>query len=235
MRGFEVAPMYRSAGELNEVGGDFYDAFEIDGGWMVMLGDVTGRGAEAASLTALARYTIRTAGILTGNVSLAASIADDTLKQGRELSLCSALILLLPDTDTEPVRISILAAGHPLPMLVRAGNVEPVGQSGPLLGAPDEPDWPVATVELAPGDQLVLYTDGVTEARGETERFGEERLRASLASASDATGAVASVESALRSFGAGAPEDDAAVLAIMRSSAGSPTPNPARATATSRA
>jgi serine phosphatase RsbU (regulator of sigma subunit)/PAS domain-containing protein len=219
MEGFEVAKMYRSAGEVNEVGGDFYDAFRIDGGWMVTIGDVTGRGAEAASLTALARYTIRTAGMLTGNASLAASIVDESLKRGQELSLCSALILVLPDTDSDPVRVSVLAAGHPLPLLVRAGKVEPVGQSGPLLGAPDTPDWAVETVELAEGDQLVLYTDGVTEARGQRERFGEARLRTSLASVADAAAAVASVESALLAFGAGTPDDDAAVLAIMRSSA----------------
>jgi sigma-B regulation protein RsbU (phosphoserine phosphatase) len=91
-----------------------------------------------------------------------------------------------------------------------------------LLGAPDTPDWAVDTVELAEGDQLVLYTDGVTEARGQKERFGEGRLRTSLASAADAAAAVASVESALLAFGAGTPDDDAAVLAIMRSSARSP-------------
>src|SRR5438093_7285395 len=177
---------------------------------MVSNGHVTGRRAEAASLTALARYTIRTAGMLTGNASLAASIVDESLKRGQELSLCSALILVLPDTDTNPVRVSVLAAGHPLPFLVRGGKVKPVGQSGPLVGAPGEPDWTVETVKLAEGDQLVLYTDGVTEARGQSERFGEERLRASLASAADAAAAVAAVESALLSFGAGPPEDDAA-------------------------
>ena len=72
MRGFEVATMYRPAGEVNEVGGDFYEAFEIEGGWMLAIGDVVGRGAAAASVTALARYTIRTAGKLTGDPRAAA-------------------------------------------------------------------------------------------------------------------------------------------------------------------
>ncbi len=72
MRGFEVATMYRPAGEVNEVGGDFYEAFEIEGGWMLAIGDVVGHGAAAASVTALARYTIRTAGKLTGDPRAAA-------------------------------------------------------------------------------------------------------------------------------------------------------------------
>ncbi len=216
IHGFEVATMYRPAGEVSEVGGDFYDAFEVGDGWMVVIGDVTGRGAAAASLTALARYTIRTAGMLTGNAAMAASIVDESLKRGRELSLCSAVILVIPDTNAEAAPVSVLAAGHPLPMLVRDGQVESVGKTGPLLGAPDEPYWTTDTVELAEGDQLVLYTDGVTDARGHGDRFGEKRLRATLAQAPDPGTAVASIESALRSFGAGTPEDDAAVLAIMR-------------------
>jgi PAS domain S-box-containing protein len=218
MRGFEVATMYRPAGEINEVGGDFYDAFEIGGGWMVAIGDVTGRGAAAASLTALARYTIRTAGKLTGSPFLAASLVDESLKRAPELSLCSAVILVLPNSEDDRAPISILVAGHPLPLLVRRGEAQTVGRPGPLLGAPHEPDWEVTRVELSPGDQLVLYTDGVTEARGRDDRFGEERLRASLAAVGSPGTAVAAVESALDSFVTGVPEDDAAILAVMRSS-----------------
>ena len=136
IRGFEVATMYRPAGEVNEVGGDFYEAFEIEGGWMLAIGDVMGRGAAAASVTALARYTIRTAGKLTGDPRAAARMLDEGLKQGMDLSLCSAIILVLPDSDDDPVRASLLVAGHPLPLLVRAGTVEPVGQPGPLPALP---------------------------------------------------------------------------------------------------
>jgi PAS domain S-box-containing protein len=219
LRGFDVATMYRPAGEVNEVGGDFYDAFEIDGGWMVAIGDVMGRGAAAASLTGLARHTIRTAGRLTGNPRLAASVVDESLKRDHELLLCSAVILVLPDTDEGPARIPILVAGHPPPLRLRAGTTDAVGAGGPLLGAPDEHEWELTTVELGVGDQLILYTDGVTEARGKRNRFGERRLRQSVAGAADPRAAVAAVESALDSFVAGEPEDDAAVLAIMRSRA----------------
>jgi serine phosphatase RsbU (regulator of sigma subunit) len=209
--------MYRPAGEVNEVGGDFYDVFEIEGGWMVAIGDVMGRGAAAASLTGLARHTIRTAGRLTGDPRAAAGIVDESLKRGVDLLLCSAIVLVLPDVDRDPARISILVAGHPAPLLIREGTVEPAGLQGPLLGAPDEHRWELSTLELSAGEQLVLYTDGVTEARGPKERFGEERLRASLSSASGPHAVVQAVEHALDSFIAGEPEDDAAVLAILRS------------------
>jgi PAS domain S-box-containing protein len=219
LRGFEVATMYRPAGEVNEVGGDFYDAFEIDGGWMVAIGDVMGRGAAAASLTGLARHTIRTVGRLTGNPQLAASLVDESLKREPELLLCSAVILVLPDTLEEPARLSILVAGHPPPLRRRAGTIDAVGASGPLLGAPDEHEWELGTLDLGVGDQLILYTDGVTEARGDRNRFGEQRLRESVEGAANPRAAVAAVESALDSFIPGEPEDDAALLAIMRSTA----------------
>ncbi len=216
-RGFELAAMYRPAGEVNEVGGDFYDAFAIEGGWMVAIGDVMGRGAAAASLTGVARHTISTAGRLTGDPRAAARLVDESLKRGADLLLCSAIILVLPDVDRDPARIPILVAGHPAPLLIREGAVESAGLHGPLLGAPDEHRWELSTVELSAGEQLVLYTDGVTEARGAGERFGEERLRDSLSSADDPRAVIRSVERALDSFIAGEPEDDAAVLAILRS------------------
>ena len=141
--------MYRPAGEVNEVGGDFYDAFEIDGGWMVAIGDVMGRGAAAASLTGLARHTIRTAGRLTGDPRQAARLVDESLKRGPDLLLCSAIILVLPDTDRDPARIPILIAGHPPPLLIAERKVEPIALQGPLLGAPEEHHWELSTMELS--------------------------------------------------------------------------------------
>ena len=217
MPGFAVATMYRPAGEVNEVGGDFYEAIEIDGGWMIAMGDVMGSGARAASLTALARYTIGTVGKLTGNPHLAAQMLDRSLKEGTDMSLCTAVILVLPSGEEDPVEASILVAGHPLPLLVRAGNVETVGEPGPLLGAPTEPEWKAVGVPLSDGDQLVVYTDGVTEARGAEDRFGETRLRAGLADVADPWQAVARIETALDSFLVDPPDDDAAMLVIMRS------------------
>jgi sigma-B regulation protein RsbU (phosphoserine phosphatase) len=189
---------------------------------MVAIGDVVGRGAPAASVTALARYTIRTAGRLTGDPRWAASMLDESLKQRTDLLLCSAIVLVLPDTDDDPVRASLLIAGHPLPLLVRAGRVEAVGKPGPLVGTLESPRWEVTPVEMSRGDQLVLYTDGVTEARGEADRFGEDRLRASLSAVSNPTETVARIETDLDSFLVGPPQDDAAMLVVLRPDAALP-------------
>ena len=87
--GWSVAAMYRPAGAENEIGGDFYDAFRIAGGWMVVIGDVTGRGAQAASVTALARYTLRTAAALTGDPVVALESLNRELLTAAAASLCS--------------------------------------------------------------------------------------------------------------------------------------------------
>jgi PAS domain S-box-containing protein len=230
MQGWEVATMYRPAGGENEVGGDFYEAFEVEGGWVVALGDVAGKGAAAASLTALVRHTIRTAARLTGDPEAAARQVHDSLRQQTDLALCSALILVLPESTTDPARVRVLSAGHPLPLLLRGSTAVEVGTHGPLLGAADAPRWSVETVELREGDQLVMYTDGVTEARGERDRFGDYRLRAKLASVPDPASAVARVEAALDAFLVNEPEDDAAMLAMKRTSvAPEPAADPAAA------
>jgi PAS domain S-box-containing protein len=218
MPGWETATLYRPAGEVNEVGGDFYDAFEVEGGWMIVVGDVVGRGAEAASLTALARYTIRTAGTLTADPLAALRMLDAALRERAESAICTAAIVVLPGDEPgrEPVRI--VSAGHPLPLLARGGEVVAAGAPGPLLGALGDTGWELGSVPIDDGDRLIIYTDGVTEARGERGRFGEDRLRAELAGAADPAEIVATVETALGSFASGPPQDDAAVVAIMRKS-----------------
>jgi PAS domain S-box-containing protein len=216
MTGWEVATMYRPAGEVNEVGGDFYDAFPIDGGWMVVVGDVVGRGPEAASLTALARYTLRTAGILTGDPRIALSMLNEALRARAEIAPCTVAVVVLPDEETPEVDVMVACAGHPLPLLIRDEAVGEVGAPGPLLGAFDVSAWEVERVPLAPGDQLAVYTDGVIEARGRADRFGEERLRSQLSGANRPVHAIARIETALEQFVSGTPDDDAAMVAILR-------------------
>jgi len=216
MQGWESAAMYQPAGEVNAVGGDFYDAFEIDGGWMLTVGDVVGRGAAAASLTALARHTIRTAGILTGDPCRALELLDDALRARGEGALCTAAILVLPSTDADPAAVTLVAGGHPLPLLLRDGEVAEVGRPGPLLGAFKDSAWERQALELRSGDGLVLYTDGVIEARGASERFGDTRLRAELAGATSPLAAIGRVGRALEDFLGGEPDDDVAVIAVRR-------------------
>ena len=219
MDGWEVATMYRPAGELNEVGGDFYDAFSIDGGWVVAIGDVVGRGATAASLTSLARHTIRTACKITRDPPTALRMLNEALTRRAETALCTVALIVLSETSSAAAEAVAYSAGHPLPLLLSGERVAEVGRPGPLLGAIEGHGWRPQAILLQPGDQLVVYTDGVTEARGEGGRFGEERLRRRLAGTPDPIRAVARIEAALDEFLPDAPQDDAAMVVVRRSGA----------------
>ncbi len=178
---------------------------------MLLVGDVTGRGAEAAALTGQARHTLRTAGTLLDDPEAVLDQLNQALAQRRELTPCTvALVHLAPDTRTA----TVLCAGHPQPMLVRDGRVRAVGHFGPVLGAWADSRWRADRIDLEPGDVLVLYTDGVTDTVGDGERFGDTRLLATLRSVRDAEGAVAAIEHALNAFQRGAQADDTAVLAL---------------------
>ena len=218
MPGWEVATMYEPAGEINEVGGDFYEVFRVEDGWAVVLGDVSGKGASAAALTAEARHTIRTAGSLSGDPRRGLYLLDENLRGRDDAALCSVALLILPELDSQSsADVRIYLAGHPHPLLIRNGRAVIVGEPGPLLGVVDEPFWEPATVTVEPGDQLILYTDGVIEAkRANGERFGTDRLCEGLAGCTSPELAVERVRSALASFGARDREDDAALVAIRR-------------------
>jgi len=213
--GWSAAAMYRPAGAENEVGGDFYDAFPVAGGWMIVIGDVTGRGARAASVTAQARYTLRTAAVLTGDPLVALATLNRALLARRDSALCSVAALSLSEDPLQPVRLAV--AGHPPPLLVDGATVVETTAAGPLLGAFADAGWALETVPVAPGQQLVVITDGITEAAGPGGRFGEERLREELAGATSPSLAVRRLEGALHDFTNGILDDDAAILAVARS------------------
>ncbi len=223
--GWSVAAMYRPAGAENEIGGDFYDAFRIAGGWMVVIGDVTGRGAQAAAVTALARYTLRTAAALTGDPVIALETLNRDLLARRGASLCSVAAMAIDEDHARPVRLAI--AGHPAPLLVDRDAVIEATVSAPVLGAFPDAGWGIEHVEVRPGQQLVVITDGVTESTGAEERFGEARLRAALAGVSSPALAVQTVEGALSEFSAGPLDDDAAILAIAPTPAAGEQASPA--------
>jgi PAS domain S-box-containing protein len=213
--GVELAARYRTGAVGVEVGGDFYDAFPTRGGWTMTIGDACGKGAAAAGVTALARHTIRalafeaeTPGdVLRGvNDRLARQPDGDAL-------LTAALVKLVPGDDE--LHVTVACAGHPPPFVVRTGgDVEELGRPGTLLGpfAREAIFEDVSTV-LRPSDALVLYTDGVTEARRDGRLFGEARLREVLSqSAGTAAHCMAdAIETAVEDFG-GAPTDDMALL-----------------------
>jgi PAS domain S-box-containing protein len=211
--GWRFASIYMPAGGETDVGGDFYDVFPTGAGWMAMMGDVVGRGAAAASLTAMARYTLRTAGSLVGTPTMGLARLNDNLRERGEMALCTAVIVLLREGTDEA---SFVCAGHPLPYLVRGGQVMSVGRTGPLLGAFEHGHWLPASLRLERGDVLVLYTDGVLDAKGKTERFGEQRLAQALEGATGADEAVERIRAALHEFAGGEQDDDTAVLALER-------------------
>ncbi len=212
---FQLASLYQPAGNETEVGGDFYDAFEVPGGWMVLVGDVAGRGAEAATLTSLSRYTLRAAGKLLGDPIGAFGELNSALREQPRLSLVSVCCAVLRESSGRAFA-DVALAGHPPPYLVRGGAVRGLGEFGPFLGAYESGGWSVATVALEPEDQLVFYTDGVIDTVGKTERFGEDRLVETLRKATGAVDAVRRIAAELSSFAEGPPVDDTAVLAVER-------------------
>ncbi len=219
--GFRLASFYRAAGEQNDVGGDFYDAFEVPGGWMVVVGDVAGRGAEAAALTSLSRYTFRTAGKLLGDPIATLEQLNAALRERAGLSLVSVCCAMLrPAGAHDEARADIVLAGHPPAYHVQRGSSRPVGVFAPFLGAYERGGWEATTVRLEPGDQLVLYTDGVIDTVGEADRFGEERLAQTLHGAAGAADAVRRIERALAGFARGSQVDDTAVIAVERLGSG---------------
>jgi len=215
--GWSVAATYRPAGAQNEIGGDFYDAFRIAGGWMVVIGDVTGRGARAAAVTAHARYTLRTAAALTGDPVIALRTLNRELLARQGADLCSVAAMAVSEDPAEPVRLAV--AGHPPPLLVNGERIGEAGRPGPVLGAFEEDTWALVATTVEPGQQLVVVTDGVTESEGSEGRFGEERLRAQLSGISSPAIAAQQIEMALHEFAGGTLEDDAAILALAPATA----------------
>jgi serine phosphatase RsbU (regulator of sigma subunit)/ketosteroid isomerase-like protein len=212
--GWSIAAMYRPAGAENEVGGDFYDVFRVPHGWMLVVGDVTGRGARAASITAVARYTLRTAAILTDDPLVALRALNRTLLARGDAALCSLAALTLREDPGQPVRLAV--AGHPPPLLLDGASVSEALEPGPILGAFEDVGWTMHRAQIEPGQQLTIVTDGIAESRGAEERFGEERIKDQLSGAANPAQALQRLEGSLRAFTGGQLDDDVAALAIAR-------------------
>jgi PAS domain S-box-containing protein len=212
----EIAARYRAAGEI-EVGGDFYDVFEAaDGGWFAAIGDVQGKGPEAAAVTGLARYTIRAAAV----TERAPSRILRTLNQAiinEWTDRFATVALARIKRSKRGADVSVSCGGHPLPLVLRAtGEVETAECKGNLLGAFEEVQLGDQGLKLRPGDALVMYTDGVTEEHAGKRVFGEDRLIALLRelAGSDADGIAGRVEQAVLDFGDPEPRDDMGVLVL---------------------
>ncbi|HKP89375.1 MAG TPA: SpoIIE family protein phosphatase [Thermoleophilaceae bacterium] len=216
--GLEVAARFRAAGEGFDVGGDFYDVFDCrEGRWAVVIGDVCGKGPEAAAVTALARYTVRASAMTLSEPSvILATLNEAMLRQRDDRRFCTVLYCRSERTETG-VRICFASGGHPLPIVVRAdGEVIEPGEPGTLLGIVPDPDLSDETVELGPGDTAILYTDGVTDAAA-PELFQDplELARALETGPERAAEDVAQelLEAAVGASG-GEPRDDIAIIVL---------------------
>jgi serine phosphatase RsbU (regulator of sigma subunit) len=217
--GFDVAARYTAAGEGNEVGGDFYDVFEIaPARWAVVIGDVCGKGADAASLTALVRYTIRA--LATGErppSEVLELVNGAIIRQRGDQRFCTVALAELALRDGGGARVTFSNGGHPLPLVIRAnGTAEPFGLPGTLLGVVPDPDLSDETIDIAPGDTLVLYTDGVTEARAPDVLLEPEDLArvAERCPAGPATETARCIEKSVREDEPGLAQDDIAILVL---------------------
>ncbi len=216
--GVDAVATYRAAAAGTTVGGDFYDVFPLpDRGWGVVIGDVQGKGTEAATVTGIARHTIRTAAMRRDPAG-SLQVLNEALLQGEEHGgrFCTVLYGELELADGR-VALELASGGHPPALLRHAnGSVEPVGGGGTLLGIIADLSLHTEQVVLDAGDVLVLYTDGVTEARGPRGEFGEQGLAATLAEtqAPSAREIVAAIVEAVTEFSGGQFRDDIAVLVL---------------------
>ncbi len=220
VQGLEAEVVYESTAGGGEVGGDFYDLFEAGPGrWTLAVGDVCGKGTEAAVVTGLARHTIRAIARTTASPAAVLDFLNGALRRHSTVpAFCTVACATIAPDANGGFAVTASSGGHPFPVVLRAdGSLEPLEVLGTMLGVADEPELGEAQLQLAPGDALVVYTDGVTDARRiGGERFGEERLFAALkrAEGASAHGIAESVELAVRSHLPGPSADDRAILVV---------------------
>ncbi|MDT0473299.1 SpoIIE family protein phosphatase [Streptomyces sp. DSM 41014] len=227
--GLEAGSYYHTASP-DLLGGDFYDLFPLDGGrWAFFLGDVCGKGPQAAAVTSLARYTLRAAALHDADPITALTTLNTVLHEryaSGEGRYCTAIFGVLEPADDGRVGLHLASGGHPSALIKRAdGSADYLPTPGGLLvGVLPQAPFTAARADLLPGDTLLLYTDGLTEARTGSGRelYGEDALRAFIA-AHPPTGPkalITALSELLASFGDGL-DDDTALLAL-----GVPAPLP---------
>ncbi len=212
----DVAAAFRPAGDGSEVGGDFYDIFQVaDGDWVVVIGDVAGKGVSAAVVTALVRWGVRAAVVQHESPRAALATVNESLCQHQTERFATVALVRLMRIDDAWIAV-ICAGGHDLPLLRKAdGTVRAVGEPGTLLGVVRNPalqDYPIA---LDAGDTLLMFTDGVSEGRRGHEFYGIERIEKVIAG--DHDGAESLVGALLRDvvdFQSGNTCDDIAIVAL---------------------
>jgi PAS domain S-box-containing protein len=217
--GLELAVRYHSIADGGAVGGDFYDCFDTSPGrWLVAVGDVAGKGTAAAVLTGLARHTLRAIALREDSPDEMLRFLNEALRrQSSEAAFCTVGCATLERTD-DGFHAYLAAGGHPFPLLIPAGaSAREVPVTGMLLGVEADPVLRPVSLSLRPGDTLVLYTDGVVDARSAGgERFGEDRLRAAVDAAAGRTAedVATAVDEAVGAFEPDRQRDDRAIVVL---------------------
>ncbi|MEU6944547.1 SpoIIE family protein phosphatase [Streptomyces sp. NPDC046316] len=222
--GVETAAYYHTASP-DRLGGDFYDVFPIDDKrYGFFLGDVCGKGPQAAAVTSLTRYTLRAAALHDPEPVATLSTLNTVLHErytGGDPRYCTAIVgILEPDPHTGLTSVQLASGGHPPALVLRAdGRTEYLHTPGGLLvGILPQPNFAAVDTTLAPGDTLLLYTDGLTEARTGADRadlFGDEALQDFAAghAGTSVRGVIEALTGLLAGFGEGL-DDDTALLAL---------------------
>jgi integral membrane sensor domain MASE1 len=216
--GIDLAARFRPVGASHRVGGDFYDVFEPgDGSWAVVVGDVCGKGPKAAAVTGLARYTLRTAALHEYSPSKVLAVLNDALCDDRTpRELCGVAYARLDRVDGG-FRLKLSIGGHPLPLLLRPdGTVLGIGTYGVVLGAEEDPQLVDTTVVLHPGDCVLLYTDGLTDAYAPARTLAPADVESLLASSagSSADDIADHIYGAVLDLSPSEPRDDIALLVL---------------------
>ncbi|MGB3635428.1 MAG: SpoIIE family protein phosphatase [Rubrobacteraceae bacterium] len=220
--GVEVGLEYLSVGQENEVGGDFYDLIDTHyDGWLCLLGDVSGKGARAATSTALIMYALRAVAFQGDKPSIVLSALNEAmLRQDSDNQFCTAVCARLEPEECEgdDVKLTLARSGHPPPLLMRGdGCVKELGEPGRAIGVFEHLELENLTLRLEPEDTLVLYTDGITEARSaDGTFFGEERLKKLVRDCAglNAVAVAGRIKDAVLDHRGGGPGDDLAILVL---------------------
>jgi PAS domain S-box-containing protein len=215
--GLELAARFRPAGAGMQVGGDFYDVFETTPGrWGVAVGDVCGKGAEAAALTALTRYTVRAAAMYESEPAGVLRVLNEALLRQRGDYRFTTLTFSIIEMADGRGTVRCASGGHPQPLLLRPdGTTDTVGGTGPLLGVMADADFGDEAVQLEAGDVIVFYTDGLTDALAPERILGEKDLMRVLAECQDLSAGEISEHLELAALGGDpdrVPRDDIALV-----------------------